>query len=213
MTRPSPATTRCVGMRVLAGWPATALLPGKLRRGNKNGTRQDSQRLGDSHICDVCKYRNLCWTLSSRLCESSARARVCCVALRVCVRFRVATLLRVACAPAFPETRCLLICRPIHCSPSAARPVSQAHTANDQGSRKSRPLCSISKAYTNWRADGLSRWSQGGRSFCTVAAWSGAHCLPKQKSSRNIIMIQPTTKSSETQGSLNWMPRVDMIAA
>ena len=40
-----------------------------------------------------------------------------------------------------------------------------------------------------------------------------AHCLPKQNNSRNMIMMHPTTKSSEIQGSLYWMPLVDMIAA
>ena len=44
-------------------------------------------------------------------------------------------------------------------------------------------------------------------------ARSEAHCLPKQNNSRNMIMMHPTTKSSEIQGSLYWMPLVDMIAA
>ena len=51
---------------------------------------------------------------------------------------------------------------------------------------------------------------QGRQPMC---ARSEAHCLPKQNNSRNMIMMHPTTKSSEIQGSLYWMPLVDMIAA
>ena len=39
------------------------------------------------------------------------------------------------------------------------------------------------------------------------------YCFPKQKRSKNMIMMQPTTKSSEIHGSLYWMPRVLMMAA